>query len=180
MLLLLHLSPPSHWITWSRECRANGWHWLQWDHMLESVTLLFLPRQSSRKTCLGLHPFHCYCPFVSPIRHQNPSLDTWTSQRRCIFWIDQVKTGFCYLHSGYFLSKHLLQSSSPHHVRKHWSNAPKRGWVSGHISMHACLFSQRIWFWRWIHILHRNPHLFYRYRSITCPESIQFSWTDYP
>ena len=128
--------------------------------MLESVTLLFLPRQSSRKTCLGLHPFHCYCPFVSPIRHQNPSLDTWTSQRRCIFWIDQVKTGFCYLRSGYFLSKHLLQSSSPHHVRKHWSNAPKRGWVSGHISMHACLFPQRIWLRRWIHILHCNPIYF--------------------
>ena len=41
--------------------------------MLEPVTFLFLPGQSSRKTCLGLHPFYCYHPFVSSIRHQNPS-----------------------------------------------------------------------------------------------------------
>ena len=148
--------------------------------MLESVIFLLLLGQSSRKMCLGLHPFHCYRPFVSSIWCQNPSLGTWTSQRRRIFWIDQVETRFCYLCSRYFSSKHLLQSSTPHHVRNHWLNALERGWISGHISMHACLFPQRIWLRRWIHILHCNPHLFYWDHSITCSESIQLPWTDYP
>ena len=61
-----------------------------------------------------------------------------------------------------------------------WMLWREDGYQVTSVCMHVHSPRGYVWLWRWIHILHCNPHLFYWDHSITCSESIQLPWTDYP